>query len=403
MTNSGEFESLDRLEDETDSPDRLNETLPWEDVPAEPIFDDVPQPAMRTPRQIGPGFWESIGWIVGFFVIEVCGSFAWSLVASLVLTVTTGEPTTVEQIRELYAQQAGYILGAIKLAEVVLILAAIRWRFGRDAFRLTGFRRPPAVHVSILVLMLIPAAVFSGQLYAVLSIGWQYLMEIFPIFERFDVLSSMDVIQQMVETTPLVVLIFAVAVFPALNEEFLFRGLMGRGLVGRYGIASGVAITSLLFAAVHLNPVHVAALIPLAVVFHVAYLSSRSIWLSVLAHFLNNALSVVVMVAAARSAGNSPNVAAGAIDGHFAPEMLIASACCVFSAMWLLWRLRAQWQLPNGDRWTAPEPGVAAPPAEMEARPVIVHGAAIPALAMMLSLVLFAAAVAVTIFKAAGI
>ena len=41
---------------------------------------------------------------------------------------------------------------------------------------------------------------------------------------------------------------------PAVGEELFFRGFLGRGLVARYGLVRGVALTSLAFGLLHLAP-----------------------------------------------------------------------------------------------------------------------------------------------------
>ena len=346
-------------------------------------------------REIGPGMWESIGWIVAFFVIEIFGGAAWSMMAGLIHVATEGGMISTEELNSVIARQTPYMLGAIKFVEVLFVLAAIRWRFGRGALRLTGFRPIPPIHVAILALAVLPTAVFSGQLYAL----FMWVAEQLPFLKTFTSLSSMEAIQEMARTTPVAVLMISVAVLPALNEEFLFRGLIGRGLVGRYGVIAGISLTSLLFAAVHLSPMHAVALIPLAVVMHVAYLSSGSIWLPVLVHFINNALSVGFMVIAVRMEQDVPEMSANALDGMFDPATLIASACCVASAVWLLWRLRIQWRLPGGDFWTSLVPGVAPPPIELNAQPSTGGHVMVPALALILGLMLFTVAYGVNAWR----
>ena len=355
-------------------------------------FRHVPQG-----HQIGPGMWESIGWIVAFFIIEIFGGAAWSMMAGLIRVATEGGLISTEELNAVIARQTPYMLGAIKFVEVLFVLAAIRWRFGRGAFRLTGFRPIPPIHIAILALVVLPTAVFSGQLYAL----FMWVAEQLPFLKTFTSLSSMEAIQEMARTTPVAVLMISVAVLPALNEEFLFRGLIGRGLVGRYGVIAGISLTSLLFAAVHLSPMHAVALIPLAIVMHVAYLSSGSIWLPVLVHFMNNALSVGFMVIAVRMEQDAPEMSANALDGMFDPATLIASACCVASAVWLLWRLRVQWRLPGGVLWTAAVPGVAPPPDELEAHRSTGKDATVPALALVLGLMLFTVAYSVNAWQIA--
>jgi hypothetical protein len=80
---------------------------------------------------------------------------------------------------------------------------------------------------------------------------------------------------------------------PAVGEEFVLRGLVGRGLVARWGLFWGVLLTSCFFAALHMYPAHVAAVFPIGVVMHLVYLYTRSFWMPVLFHFLNNGIAAV--------------------------------------------------------------------------------------------------------------
>jgi hypothetical protein len=75
----------------------------------------------------------------------------------------------------------------------------------------------------------------------------------------------------------------------------VFRGLIGRGLIARWGVVGGVLLTSLLFAAAHVSPAHAIATLPIAVFLHVSYLATGSIGAPIFVHFLNNALSVTMM------------------------------------------------------------------------------------------------------------
>ncbi len=65
-------------------------------------------------------------------------------------------------------------------------------------------------------------------------------------------------------------LIVAFAVAPALGEELVFRGVIGRGLIARWGLPAGVLITSVMFAAIHVHPAHVVGVIPVGIAMHFA-------------------------------------------------------------------------------------------------------------------------------------
>src|SRR5262249_52506622 len=86
-------------------------------------------------------------------------------------------------------------------------------------------------------------------------------------------------------------LLFA-AVLPAVGEELLCRGLIGRGLVARYGPVVGVLLTSLLFGLLHIDPVRMAAATILGIALHAVYLATRSLLASMLLHASINAVCI---------------------------------------------------------------------------------------------------------------
>lgn len=362
--------------------------------PAEPLFQDQTSPQMiATPAPVGPGMWEALLWIIGFIVVEITGNIIGALVGA-VWRVATGQPVS-PMSPDFMTELLPWMLGVSKALEVVAVLAAIRLRYGFGAFRLTGFRRVPAVHLGVLCFAILPTAFVSGQLYALFQQYWDKLAEHAPRLQEFEKFSSIETVQAMTETTPLAILVLIIAVLPALNEEFLCRVAIGRGLVGRYGVIAGIALTSMLFAAMHLSPVHAAALVPLAVVLHVGYLSSRSIWWPVIVHFLNNAMSVVLMKYASEAAEQG-GLPAELAETSFSPLLFLASLACVVTTVWLLWKMRVKWLLEDGQVWEPTPAGVDPPP--LAGVPFVPSPPALVVLLACLSYLLFPVALVVSIW-----
>lgn len=89
--------------------------------------------------------------------------------------------------------------------------------------------------------------------------------------------------------------VLIVALIPAFAEEFLFRGLVQRSLQKTITPWRAALVTGMIFGAYHLNP---ASLIPLAVLgIYLGFLAMRadSIWVSVAAHFYNNAAACIAV------------------------------------------------------------------------------------------------------------
>lgn len=89
--------------------------------------------------------------------------------------------------------------------------------------------------------------------------------------------------------------VFMIALLPAIAEELLFRGVLSK-LVQRWSGSLHVAVmvSAIVFSAVHLQFYGFLPRFLLGVMLGYLYLWSGSLWLSIVAHFTNNFLSVIV-------------------------------------------------------------------------------------------------------------
>jgi hypothetical protein len=90
--------------------------------------------------------------------------------------------------------------------------------------------------------------------------------------------------------------IFMVAVLPAVGEELLFRGVIQRIFINwTKSIHWGIWISAILFSALHMQFYGFIPRMFLGVLFGYLLVWSGSMWLPIIAHFLNNAIAVVGM------------------------------------------------------------------------------------------------------------
>lgn len=86
-------------------------------------------------------------------------------------------------------------------------------------------------------------------------------------------------------------MIFVTVLFAPLAEEFIFRGILLQRWGVKWGLRSGVLISSLLFGALHVNnPV---GLTMFGLIMALLYIRTRSLWTPILAHALNNLFSIL--------------------------------------------------------------------------------------------------------------
>jgi membrane protease YdiL (CAAX protease family) len=114
----------------------------------------------------------------------------------------------------------------------------------------------------------------------------QDYLELFEKFLRAD------------STGELVVLLIIAALVPGICEEIAFRGLIQGGIRRTYGVKAAVIVTSLLFAFIHLSPWNFFALIAMGMFLGILREKTGSIWPGAVAHAVNNAIALSVMMLA---------------------------------------------------------------------------------------------------------
>ena len=93
-------------------------------------------------------------------------------------------------------------------------------------------------------------------------------------------------------------LLLSLAVFAGLAplaEELVFRGLLYGWLAGRWGAGVAVIVSSIAFAAAHVELAHVVLVLPLGLVFGLLRWRTGSLWPSLAAHVANNGLAVAAV------------------------------------------------------------------------------------------------------------
>jgi membrane protease YdiL (CAAX protease family) len=161
-------------------------------------------------------------------------------------------------------------------------------------------------------------------------------------------------------------ILFFSCLLPAIGEELLFRGFLGRGLVARLGPVGGILMTSALFAVMHLEPAHIAGVLPLGVALHIIYLASKSLTLTIVVHFLNN---LAAFGGYKLYYDHDLDVLAFL---HFdtngiETDLWLMSAMLLPGLLALFVNTRAYWQLPAGAVWQPGYVTAEIPPAELAA------------------------------------
>ena len=115
-------------------------------------------------------------------------------------------------------------------------------------------------------------------------------------------------------TLDFLALLVAIAIVPAFCEEVLFRGFVQSGLVRQAARPfSGVVATAVVFGLFHLDPWRFLLVVPLGIFLGWLRETSGSLWPAILAHALNNALTVTFTSAGLAATDRAPGNAATAL------------------------------------------------------------------------------------------
>ena len=141
------------------------------------------------------------------------------------------------------------------------------------------------------------------------------------------------------------------SIFPGFSEELFFRGYLRVGLQRRWGCMVAIFLPALIFAAVHMDPMHATVILPLGLWFGCIAWWSRSTIPAIGAHLINNLFAILI----ARGASdleldpNAPETTAALADlGTLA---LAGYTTCLLLLLVGLRSLLVQSQTPN-DRHT---------------------------------------------------
>lgn len=91
-----------------------------------------------------------------------------------------------------------------------------------------------------------------------------------------------------------VMILFGVILGP-ITEEILFRGVLYTWLRDKWGVATGVVVSSLAFGAMHVEPAWIVLASLLGAAFALLYQVSRSIWPPIVMHVVHNGTAIVLV------------------------------------------------------------------------------------------------------------
>lgn len=175
--------------------------------------------------------------------------------------------------------------------ELLFVVIAVWYAVvrGRGSFASLGFVRPRRGNPVLLAIVawLIGVGLTFAWVVVVESMGWEAFK---PSEKANDIIGG---------GANLWLAFVVVAVVAPFSEEVFFRGFAYAGLRRSMGIVPGMLLSAALFGLFHVDPTVFVPTFIFGIVLAWVYIQAGSIWPSMLAHALNNA--VVLGIAASRA------------------------------------------------------------------------------------------------------
>jgi sodium transport system permease protein len=235
--------------------------------------------------------------------------------------------------------QAGWGERGLLLSEWLLLLlpAFLFVRLaGFDFLETFSFRRPESSQLAGALLLIAGA----------MPLGWFLTWaQGFVLPVPWDMLEGLEDLMTAESPSRLLWLLALLALTPAICEEVVFRGVLLAGIRGRASAVRVAVFNGLVFGAFHVSFESAFRFLPtawLGFILAWAVLSTRSIWVGVLMHFVNNG-SIVVMAAI-------PALRAWLENGGDAPPWVLLAPALLAVGLGVRWLSGASDNVSDGPK-----------------------------------------------------
>jgi len=156
-----------------------------------------------------------------------------------------------------------------------------------------GFRKAEKANMYVLgvigILLVMPFVFWLGQLNQHIDLPRKFL-EMEEEASRF-----MIAFLKVNKPIDIIINVFIIALLPAVCEEIFFRGALQRIIINiTRNPWVGIVVTAILFSALHMQFLGFLPRVFLGIILGAFYWFSGSLWTSIIPHFVNNAVQVIV-------------------------------------------------------------------------------------------------------------
>ena len=194
---------------------------------------------------------------------------------------------------------AARIMQMVSVLFMFFIPAVVTARFmSRQPFKFLGFRegfnaRQLLLTVSVIIICL-PLVGALGELNQAIPLTKSLETFFRKLEDNYN--TQVEVLATMHSPGEFIFSLIVMALFPAVFEETIFRGGLQQILIAWFKKPMlGIVVTSIIFSAVHISYFGFLPRFALGIVLGLIFYYSKSIWLNMTAHFLNNAFALSYM------------------------------------------------------------------------------------------------------------
>lgn len=224
----------------------------------------------------GRDAWLVVGVVLLAFVIVQT-----MIVLTLGFKMMMGNKATLPSPEVLLLLNAA-LLGVVLLCPVLLIGKERRWSW-REAFRWRS------VHLVTIIL----------TAFGTLALGVAASQIVLWLAQWADTGLQRSKLEQLLSLSArssFPGLVLLAVMFPALPEELVFRGVVQQGFEQRYRPAVAIALASLCFVLLHLDPLQIIGILPIALFWGWVTFRAQSVIPSLIAHALQNGVTVIAII-----------------------------------------------------------------------------------------------------------
>ncbi|WKA55652.1 CPBP family intramembrane glutamic endopeptidase [Planococcus shixiaomingii] len=184
----------------------------------------------------------------------------------------------------------------------------------------------PSMAGIVLISILFSISIFWLQLYALLPVApglVSFFMEPIPIPE-----------------TPWTIffLIFSVVILAPIAEEFMFRGLLLKRLIGKTSVWGGIILSSFFFGILHAD---ILGAFAFGVIASLLYLQTGNLLIPILLHMLNNSLAITLMFLAPPDWPTSISIMElSDITSKAVPNAILLGVSMILMVAVIIWLIR---------------------------------------------------------------